>query len=72
MVAVPAGDFIYQSGQKRTLPTFYIDKYEVTFRQYHQFLDALAKGDDITVATIKGSVEADAVSGDIELAQDQL
>lgn len=44
MVAVPAGEFIYQTGEKKTLPAFYIDKYEVTMAEYNQFLDALAKG----------------------------
>ena len=43
MVEVPAGDFIYQDGQKVNLPTFYIDKYEVTIGQYAQFLDFIEK-----------------------------
>ena len=46
MVGVPAGDFIYQNGQKETLPTFYIDKYEVTIGQYKRFLDFLEKNPD--------------------------
>jgi len=41
MVAIPAGEFIYQNGQKLTLPTFYIDKYEVTLGEYKKFLDYL-------------------------------
>jgi len=38
MLAVPAGEFIYQSGEKVTLPAFYIDEYEVTIGQYARFL----------------------------------
>lgn len=41
MVAVPAGEFTYQDGQKMTLPAFWIDEYEVTIGQYAQFLEAL-------------------------------
>ncbi len=40
MVAVPAGAFIYQSGERKTLNTFYIDRYEVTFGEYKKFVDA--------------------------------
>ena len=46
MVEVPAGEFIYQDGQKVNLPTFYIDKYEVTIGQYAQFLDFIEKNPD--------------------------
>lgn len=41
MVAVPAGEFIYQDGEKVSLPAFWIDEYEVTIGQYGQFLQAL-------------------------------
>ncbi len=41
MIAIPAGEFIYQDGKKETLPTFYIDEYEVTIGQYARFLDYL-------------------------------
>ncbi len=41
MVAVPAGEFIYQDGQHISLPEFWIDEYEVTIGQYAQFLHAL-------------------------------
>ena len=41
MMAVPAGEFIYQDGEKVTLPAFWIDEYEVTIGQYAQFLQAL-------------------------------
>jgi formylglycine-generating enzyme required for sulfatase activity len=41
MVKIEAGTFIYQDGQKLTLPTFYIDKYEVTMAEYAKFLQYL-------------------------------
>jgi formylglycine-generating enzyme required for sulfatase activity/DNA-binding NarL/FixJ family response regulator len=41
MVQIPAGEFIYQDGQKATLPTFYIDEFEVTIAQYAKFLQYL-------------------------------
>jgi formylglycine-generating enzyme required for sulfatase activity len=44
MVRIPAGEFLYQYGQKKQLREFSIDKYEVTFGQYKQFLDAMAAG----------------------------
>jgi formylglycine-generating enzyme required for sulfatase activity len=37
---IPGGDFIYQEGEKRNLPTFYMTKYPVTFIQFQGFLDA--------------------------------
>lgn len=43
VVKIPAGEFIYQDGQKVTLPEFNIDKYEVTIGQYAKFLAALQK-----------------------------
>jgi formylglycine-generating enzyme required for sulfatase activity/DNA-binding NarL/FixJ family response regulator len=46
MLRVPAGDFIYQSGQKLSLPTFYIDEYEVTIGQYAEFLSFLEQHPD--------------------------
>jgi formylglycine-generating enzyme required for sulfatase activity/CheY-like chemotaxis protein len=42
MVLVPDGEFIYQKGIEKTLPDFWIDKYEVTIAQYEEFLKALA------------------------------
>jgi len=39
MVEVPSGPFIYQT-DKMGLPTYYIDKYEVTIGQYGKFLQA--------------------------------
>jgi formylglycine-generating enzyme required for sulfatase activity/DNA-binding NarL/FixJ family response regulator len=41
MEEIPAGEFIYQQGEKVNLPTFYIDRYEVTIGQYAQFLEYL-------------------------------
>jgi len=43
MVEIPAGEFVYQEGQKVTLPRFYISEYEVTIAEYAQFLDDLEK-----------------------------
>lgn len=43
MIEIPAGPFIYQQGETVDLPTFYIDKYEVTIRDYIKFLEALEK-----------------------------
>ena len=41
MVLVESGPYIYQSGQKRELKGFWIDKHEVTIGQYEEFLDSL-------------------------------
>ncbi len=43
MVPIPAGEFIYQEGQKKTLPAFYMSKYEVTMGEYGKFLAFLKK-----------------------------
>jgi formylglycine-generating enzyme required for sulfatase activity len=48
MVQIPAGEFIYQTDEKVTLPTFYIDKYEVTIGEYKKFLDYLKAHGDTT------------------------
>lgn len=37
---VSGGEFIYQDGEKRTLPAFKISRYPVTYAQYQAFLDA--------------------------------
>ena len=42
LVKIDGGDFIYQEGQHLTLPTYYIDKYEVTIAEYGKFLKYLA------------------------------
>jgi len=42
MVEVPVGPFVYQN-DKMGLPTFYVDKYEVTIGQYQKFLEAWQK-----------------------------
>lgn len=45
-VLIPAGEFIFRDGQKRSLPDFTIDRYEVTLAEYSAFLDALPHGLD--------------------------
>ncbi|MEI7867742.1 MAG: SUMF1/EgtB/PvdO family nonheme iron enzyme [Candidatus Methylumidiphilus sp.] len=40
-VEVPAGPFIYQDGQKLTLPGFHIARYPVTHCQFQAFIDDL-------------------------------
>ncbi|MBM3891499.1 MAG: hypothetical protein FJ388_20495 [Verrucomicrobia bacterium] len=43
---VPAGEFIYQDGDKKTTKEFWISKYEITIGQYKKFLLAVkTKGD---------------------------
>ncbi len=41
MVHIPAGEFLFQSGESVTLPEYWIDKYEVTIGQYAKFLKSL-------------------------------
>lgn len=41
MVRIPAGEFIYQDGEKVNLPDFWIDEHEVTIADYKEFLDFL-------------------------------
>jgi formylglycine-generating enzyme required for sulfatase activity len=41
MVRVPAGEFVYQAGEKVSLPEFWIDEHEVSIYDYKQFLDFL-------------------------------
>jgi len=41
MIHVPRGSFIYQAGEMRELPDFWISKYEVTIAQYAAFLEEL-------------------------------
>ncbi len=40
-IEIPAGEFVYQDGEKVTLPAFWIDEYEVTIADYKEFLDYL-------------------------------
>lgn len=40
-VDIPAGEFLFANGEKKTLPEFWIDKFEVTFGQYAKFVKAL-------------------------------
>ncbi len=44
MIAIPAGPFLYQQGETRTLPQFWISRTEVTLGQYAEFLEALKNG----------------------------
>jgi formylglycine-generating enzyme required for sulfatase activity len=37
---VPAGDFIYQRDEIRTLPTFFMAKYPITYKQFQAFITA--------------------------------
>jgi formylglycine-generating enzyme required for sulfatase activity/CheY-like chemotaxis protein len=39
LIRIPAGPFLYQDGETRTLPDFWIDECEVTLAQYAEFLD---------------------------------
>jgi hypothetical protein len=39
-VEIPGGDYIYQDGKSRTLPTFYMARYPVTNVRYQAFIDA--------------------------------
>ncbi len=48
MVKIEGGPFIYQDGQQLNLPTFYIDRYEVTLAEYKKFLDYLAQHNSTT------------------------
>jgi formylglycine-generating enzyme required for sulfatase activity/CheY-like chemotaxis protein len=41
LVEIPAGEFVYQDGEKVNLPAFWIDQYEVTIAEYKMFLDFL-------------------------------
>ncbi|MGA1123138.1 MAG: SUMF1/EgtB/PvdO family nonheme iron enzyme [Chthoniobacterales bacterium] len=41
MVKIPAGDFVYQDGEKVNLPEFWIDRHEVSIADYKEFLDFL-------------------------------
>ncbi|HVO44150.1 MAG TPA: SUMF1/EgtB/PvdO family nonheme iron enzyme, partial [Aggregatilineales bacterium] len=37
---IPAGEFVYQEGEKLPLPTFYLAKYPLTYIQFQGFLEA--------------------------------
>jgi len=40
-VQIPAGTFLFADGESKVLPDFWIDKYEVTYGQYAQFVKSL-------------------------------
>lgn len=46
MVKIPAGEFIYQDGQKIKLPDFWIDEHEVSIADYAEFLEYLKEHPD--------------------------
>ncbi len=46
MIRIPAGEFIYQDGQKVTLPEFWIDEHPVTIGQYAEFLQWIQDNPD--------------------------
>ncbi|MEF8715734.1 MAG: SUMF1/EgtB/PvdO family nonheme iron enzyme [Accumulibacter sp.] len=39
-VEIPGGDYIYQDGKSRTLPTFYMARHPITNVRYQAFIDA--------------------------------
>lgn len=41
MLRIAGGEFIYQNGETATVPTFWIDQYEVTIGDYADFIAAL-------------------------------
>lgn len=43
MIEIPTGEFTYQQRERKTLPAFFISKYEVTVGEYATFLEALKK-----------------------------
>ena len=44
MVTIPGGEFTYQTGSKKSVKDFSIDRYAVTIGEYQQFLTALVGG----------------------------
>ena len=42
LIKIPAGEFVYQNGEKVNLPDFWIDEHEVSIADYKEFLDFLA------------------------------
>jgi formylglycine-generating enzyme required for sulfatase activity/CheY-like chemotaxis protein len=66
MIRIPAGEFIYQDGEKVTLPEFWIDEHPVTIGQYSEFLQWLEKNPD-KLATV---AHPDAPSGKNYLPND--
>jgi formylglycine-generating enzyme required for sulfatase activity/CheY-like chemotaxis protein len=45
-IEIPVGEFLYQDGEKVTLPTFWIDEHEVSIADYKEFLDFLEANPD--------------------------
>lgn len=46
LIEIPAGEFLYQDGEKVDLPTFWIDEHEVSIAEYKEFLDHLEANPD--------------------------
>ena len=46
MIRIEGGEFTYQKDTTETLPTFWIDKYEITIAQYKAFLDVISSSND--------------------------
>ena len=45
-VEIPGGEFVYQEGERRSLPTFFMARFPVTNVQYQTFIDAGGYGDE--------------------------
>jgi formylglycine-generating enzyme required for sulfatase activity len=45
-IEIPGGPFIYQDGERRELPTFWIAKYPITNAQFQTFVDDGGYGED--------------------------
>lgn len=45
MVEVPDGEFLYQKNERKKLGAFLIDRYEVTFGEYTEFVEASLKSE---------------------------
>lgn len=62
MVLVPGGEFIYGEGDNRrrlTLPSFYMDKYEVTTKRYLAFRQATGRKESYKVNELIQASDAD-------------
>ena len=45
-VEIPGGDYIYQDGKRRTLPTFHMARHPITNVRYQAFIDASGYDDE--------------------------
>ena len=46
-IEIPGGPFIYQNGEKRELPTYWISRYPITNRQFQAFIDPVSKTESV-------------------------